>query len=98
MKRILALALVILSVMAVAIPAMAAEWRMGTVFGGQLAFRQTPSTSATRLAWIPNGTRLDCYFNTMSDEWFWTYFPVNGSMTNGYVMGGWILLDGTYGR
>lgn len=59
-----------------------------TVTGGRLSLRQAPSKTADRLAWIPNGTRLDVI--GQGDGWC----AVTYDTIPGYVMERYLILDG----
>lgn len=59
-----------------------------TVTGGRLSLRQAPSKTADRLAWIPNGTRLDV--TGQGDGWC----AVTYDTIPGYVMERYLILDG----
>ena len=58
-----------------------------TVTGGRLSLRQAPSKTADRLAWIPNGTRLDV--TGQGDGWC----AVTYDTIPGYVMERYLILD-----
>ena len=59
-----------------------------TVTGGRLSLRQAPSKTSDRLAWIPNGTRLDV--TGQGDGWC----AVTYDSIPGYVMERYLILDG----
>lgn len=82
MKKLIALALVALTVLAVAIPAMAAYSTMYVDVGaGQtVRLRKTASSSGTILANIPHGTAVQAeYYNS-------TWHRVRYNGTNGFMM------------
>lgn len=58
-----------------------------TVTGGRLSLRQAPSKTSDRLAWIPNGTRLDV--TGQGDGWC----AVTYETIPGYVMERYLILD-----
>ena len=58
-----------------------------TVTGGRLSLRQAPSKTADRLAWIPNGTRLDV--TGQGDGWC----AVTYDTIPGYVMERYLILN-----
>lgn len=59
-----------------------------TVTGGRLSLRQAPSKTSDRLAWIPNGTRLDV--TGQGDGWC----AVTYDTIPGFVMECYLILDG----
>lgn len=59
-----------------------------TVTGGRLSLRQAPERTADRLAWIPNGARLDV--TGQGDGWC----TVTYDTIPGYVMERYLILDG----
>lgn len=64
------------------------ELRCGAmVTGGRLSLRQAPTTTAVRLAWIPNGTRLEVTGQT--DDWC----AVSYDGIAGYAMRRFLILD-----
>lgn len=64
------------------------ELRCGaTVTGGRLSLRQAPTTTAVRLAWIPNGTRVEVTGQT--DDWC----AVSYDGIAGYAMRRFLILD-----
>lgn len=64
------------------------EMRCGaTVTGGRLSLRQAPTTTAVRLAWIPNGTRVEVTGQT--DDWC----AVSYDGIAGYAMRRFLILD-----
>lgn len=58
-----------------------------TVTGGRLSLRQAPERTADRLAWIPNGARLDV--TGQGDGWC----AVTYETIPGYVMERYLILD-----
>lgn len=58
-----------------------------TVTGGRLSLRQAPERTADRLAWIPNGARLD----VIGQEGGWC--AVTYETIPGYVMERYLILD-----
>ena len=58
-----------------------------TVTGGRLSLRQAPERIADRLAWIPNGARLDVI--GQGDGWC----AVTYETIPGYVMERYLILD-----
>lgn len=56
--RIIAIALIAMSIMAIAIPAMAGSYTNAKVIGGRLNVRKTPSTSATIKGYLNTGDRI----------------------------------------
>jgi len=99
-KKIVALILAIISIMAIAIPAMAAT-STATVDtysprgnGGSLNMRKTASSGAKVIQTIPNNTVLTVAYTYKTDIWYKTTY---GNKT-GYVMGKFMRFsDGTYG-
>ncbi len=79
-KKLLTLALVIVSILGIAAPALAANFNSSQVVGGSLNLRSSASTSSTILARIPSGT----YINVADYNDDWLSVTYNGS--NGYVM------------
>lgn len=59
-----------------------------TVTGGRLSLRQAPSKTSDRLAWIPNGSRLDV--TGQGDGWC----AVTYDTIPGFVMECYLILDG----
>ena len=77
--RIFAIALVAMSIMAIAIPAMADASHTVTVTvdtnsprgdGGTLNLRKTRSTSSQILKYIPNGTSITVTYTNKRDDWY----------------------------
>ncbi|MGM9659778.1 MAG: SH3 domain-containing protein [Faecousia sp.] len=58
-----------------------------TVTGGRLSLRQAPTTTAVRLAWIPNGARVEVTGQT--DDWC----AVSYDGIAGYAMRRFLILD-----
>ena len=85
-KRILAVALIVISVMAIALPAMAAYSTMyvNCPLGQTVRLRKTPSDSGVILANIPRGTAVQAeYYNS-------TWHKVQYNGTSGYMMSSYL--------
>jgi uncharacterized protein YraI len=95
-KKLIALTLVLMSVLAIAVPAMAAYSTMyvDCSVGETVRLRSSASTSSTILANVPRGTTLDAeYYNS---NWYHirNYTHSNGVTYNGYMMSSF--LSSTY--
>ena len=92
-KKIIALILAIISIMAIAVPAMAttstAYVDTSSTNYGILKLRKTKSTDAAVLKKIPHGTQLSVTYNSKSDTWYQTSY--DGA--SGYVMSKFINFD-----
>lgn len=101
--RILAIALVAMSIMAIAIPVMADSSYTATVTvdtnaprgdGNTLNLRKKPSTNSQILKYIPNGTSITVTYTNKRDDW---YTCTYGGKT-GYVKSIFMRFsDNTYG-
>jgi len=92
-KKILALALVVISVFSVVVTAMAVYSTMyvdGNVgVGSTVRLRKTPSTSGTILTNIPYGTAVQAeYYNSTWHKVIWT--NPSGTTYNGYMMSSYL--------
>lgn len=80
LKRFLALALVIVSVLSIAVPAFAATMYVNCPEGETVRIRKTPSTSGRILANLPRGTKVDATsYNS-------TWHSVSYNGMDGYMM------------
>lgn len=99
-KKIIALVLALMSIMAIAIPALAATQTVTVDTysprgnGGSLNMRSSASSGASIIKTIPNNTVLTVTYTYKTDTWYKTTY---GGKT-GYVMGKFMRFsDGTYG-
>ena len=88
MKKLITMALLAVSVLAISIPAMASYSTkyVNCPIGETVRLRNGPSTSSTILANVPRGTALEAEYYNSSWYRIRNYTHSNGTTYNGYMM------------